>query len=141
MINDLGILLCFIDIYSKYAWVVTLEGITITNAFQKVLHESIKWVDKDSEFFNSSVKPWVQYNDIEMHSTHSKGRSVVFERFMGTLKSKINKYMSSISKNVCVSKLCYIFNNYNNTHHSTIKMKPVDVKSRTYIDFDKNNKE
>ena len=111
MIKDLNILLCVIDIYSKYAWVVTLEGITITNPFQKMLHESIKWVDKGSEFFNSSVEPWVQYNDIEMHSAHNKGKSVVFERFMGTLKNKTNKYMTSVSKNVCVNKLCYIFKN------------------------------
>ena len=50
--------------------------------------------------------------------------------------------MSSISKNIYIDKLADIINKYNNTYHRTIKMKPFDVESRTYIDFDKeNNKE
>ena len=45
--------------------------------------------------------------------------------------------MTSISKNVCIDKLDDIVNKYSNTYHSTIKMKPVDVKSKTYIDSSK----
>ena len=52
---------------------------------------------------------------------------------MRTLKSKIYKYMTSISKNVYIDKLDNIVNEYNNTYHTTIKMKPVDVKNNTYI--------
>ena len=66
--------LCVIDIFSKYAWVVPLKdkkGITITNAFQKILKESNKkpnkiWVDKGSKFYNSSFKKWLKDDDIEM---------------------------------------------------------------------------
>ena len=77
-----------------------------------------------------------------MYSTHNEGKSVVAERFIRTLKSKIYKYMTSISKNVYIDKLDDIVNEYNNTYHTTIKMEPIDVKDNTYINADKkiNNK-
>ena len=72
-------LLCVIDIFSKYAWVIPLKDKkvnTITNAFQNILFESNyksdkTWVDKSSEFYNRSIKPWLQDNNIEMYSTHN----------------------------------------------------------------------
>ena len=72
-------LLCVIDIFSKYAWVVPLKdkkGISIVNAFQKILKESDRkpnkiWVDKGSEFYNSSFKKWLKDNDIDMCSIHN----------------------------------------------------------------------
>ena len=68
--------------------------------------------------------------------------NLVPRRLIRTLKSKIYKYITSISKNVYIDKLDDIVDKYNNTYHSAIKMKPVDVKPSTYIDFDKeNNKE
>ena len=75
-------LLCVIDIFSKYAWVVPLKdkkGITIINAFQKILKESNRkpnkiWVDKGSEFYNSSVKKWLKDIDIEMYLLHNEGK-------------------------------------------------------------------
>ena len=70
-----------------------------------------------------------------MYSTHNEGKSAVAERFIRTLKTKIYKYMTSISKNVYIDKLDDIVNKYNNTYHSTIKKKPVDVENNTYIDF------
>ena len=70
-----------------------------------------------------------------MYSTHNEGKSVVAERFIRTLKNKIYKYMTSISKNVYIDKLDDIVNEYNNTYHRTIKIKHVDVKDNTYIDF------
>ena len=78
-----------------------------------------------------------------MYSTHNEGRSFIAERFIRTLKNKIYKYMTSISKIVYVDKLDDIVNKYNNTYHSTTKMKLVDVESSTYIDSSKemNNKD
>ena len=58
-------------------------------------------VDKISEFYNNSFKKWLQDNDIEMYSTHNEGKSVIAERFIRTLKNKIYKYMTSISK-MCI---------------------------------------
>ena len=138
-------LLCVIDIFSKYAWVIPLKdkkGISIVNAFQIILKESNRkpnkiWVDKGSEFYNSSFKKWLKGNDIEMYSTNNEGKSVIAERFMKTLKNEIYKYMTAISKNVYIDKLDDIVKESNNTYHTTIKMKPVDVKDNMYIDFKK----
>ena len=85
-------LLCVIDIFSKYTWGIPLKdkkGITTTNAFQKILHESNHkpnkiWVDKVSEFYNRSMKSFLQNNHIEMYSMHNEGKSVVAERFIRT---------------------------------------------------------
>ena len=72
-----------------------------------------------------------------MYSIHNEGKSVATERFIRTSKSKIYKYMISISENVYINKLDYIVDEYNNTYHRTIKTKPTDVKDNTYIDFEK----
>ena len=72
-----------------------------------------------------------------MYSIHNNGKSVIAERFIRTLKNKIYKYMTSVSKNVYIDKLDDTVNEYNNTYHKTIKMKPIDVKDNTYIDFGK----
>ena len=72
-----------------------------------------------------------------MYSIHSEGKSVVAERFSRTLKTKIYKYMTSISKYVYINKLDDIVNKYNNAYRRTIKMKPVDVKGSISIDSSK----
>ena len=90
-------LLCVIDIFSKYAWLFPLKnkkGITITNAFQKISKESNRkpnkiWVHKGSEFYNRSMKSWLETNDIEMYSMHNEGKSVIAERFIRTLRIKL----------------------------------------------------
>ena len=115
----------------------TQKGITITNTFQKILKESSRkpnkiWVDKGSEFSNNFFKKWLKDNDTEMYLIYNEGKSVVAERFIRTLKSKIYKYMTSVS-NVYIDKLNDVINEYSNTYHRTIKMKPVDVKDSTYI--------
>ena len=138
-------LLCVIDIFSKYAWVVPLKdkkGLSIVNTFQSILKKSSTnpnkiWVHKGSEFYNSSFKKWLQDNDNGMYSTHNKGKSIVGERFIRKLKYKICKYMTSMSKDMYIDKLDDIVNEYNNTYHRTIKMKPTDVKDNTYINTDK----
>ena len=63
-----------------------------------------------------------------MYSTDIEGKSVVAERFIRTLKNKIYKYMTSVSENMYIDKLTDIDNEYNNTYHSSIKVKPADVK-------------
>ena len=95
------------------------------------------WVAKGSECYNRSMKSWLEKNDIEMYSSHNEGKFVVAGRFIRTLKNKIYKYMTSVSKNVYIDKLNYIVNKYNNTYHGTVKMKPADVNSNTYIDSGK----
>ena len=72
-----------------------------------------------------------------MYSTHNEGKSVITERFIRTLKNKIYKYLTSTSKNVYIDKLDNIVQKYNNTYHTSITMKPIDVKDSTYIDLKK----
>ena len=79
------------------------KGATITNAFQKILDNSIRkpnkiLLDQGSEFYNNSFKKWLKDNNIEMYSTYNEGKSVVAERFIRTLKNKICKHMTAISK-------------------------------------------
>ena len=64
-----------------------------------------KWVDKGSEFYNNSFKKWLQDSGIVIYSTHNERKSVVAERFIRTLKIKICKYSTSISKNLYTDKL------------------------------------
>ena len=78
-------LLCVTDIFSKYAWVIPLKDkkdITIINAFQKIIDESNRkpneiWVNKAKEFYNRSMKSWLEKNDKKIYSTHNEGKSVV----------------------------------------------------------------
>ena len=150
--NIWGADLADMQLLSKYnkgirflLWVVPLKdkkGISIVKAFQIILKQSNRkpnkiWVDKGSEFYNASFKKWLRDNDIVMYSTKNEGKSVVAERFIRMLKSKIYKYMTSISKNVYIDKLDAIVDEYNNTYYTTIKMKPIDVKDNTYINTDK----
>ena len=115
-------LLRVINIFSKYAWIVPLKnkkGVTIVNAFQKILDDSMElhsksieakskgrkpnkiWVDKGNEFYNSSFKKWLKGNDIKMYSAHNEGKSVVAEKFIRTLRAKIYRYMTRMS-NMCI---------------------------------------
>ena len=99
-------LLCVIIIFSNYSGVIPLKyekGITISNAFQKILKESNRkpnkiWVDKGSELYNRSIKSWLEEIYREMYSTHNEGKAVIAERFIRSLKNKICKYMTSILK-------------------------------------------
>ena len=73
-----------------------------------------------------------------MYSTYNEGKSVVAERFVRTLKNKLYKHMTATGKNVYYNVLDDVVNEYNNTKHNTIKMKPKDAKDdnnkRVYID-------
>ena len=129
--------------FSKYAWVVPIKdkkGTSIVNAFQKIISEGRKpnkiWFDQGSEFYNNSFKDFLKMNNIEMHSTFSEGKSVVAERFIRALKNKIFKHSTAISKNVYFDVLDDIVNKCNNTVHKTIKMKPIDVTSDSYAEYD-----
>ena len=130
-------LLCAIDLFSEYAFVAPLKdkkGISIVNAFNKIIKQSNRkpnkiWVDPGSEFYNRVFKKWLSDNDIIMCSTFNEGKSVVAERFIRTLKNKLYKHMTTTGKNVYYDVLDDVVNEYNNTKHNTIKMKPKDVKN------------
>ena len=124
------------------------KGVNIINAFQKILDSSKRkpnkiWVDQGREFYKSFFKKWLDDQDIKMYSTCNEGKSVVAERFIRTLKNKIYKHMTAVSKNVYFDVLNNIVDKYNNTYHRTIKMKPIDVKFDSYAEYnvDSNGKD
>ena len=92
------------------------------------------WLNQVSEFYNRSMKLWLHSNDIEMYLPH-KGARFVGERFSRTLKNKICKHMTVVSKHLYIDKLDEIVHKYNNIYHGTIRMKPLDVKPGMYIDY------
>ena len=95
-------LLCAVDIFSKYVWVVSSQdkkGIAITNTFQNVLNKSGRkpnkiWIDKGSKFYNRSMKSWLHDNSIKLYSTNNEGKYVIAERSVRTSETKIYKYMT-----------------------------------------------
>ena len=93
------------------------RGITNNNTCQKALKES----NCKGEFYNWSLKPWLEKNYIEIYSTHNEQNSAVFEIFVRTFKNKIYKYLTSISKNVFIDKLDDIVNKYNIFHRDIWK--------------------
>ena len=97
------------------------------------------WTDQGSEFYNNSFKVFLKINNIEMYSTYNEGKSVVAERFIKTLKNKIFKHMTAISKNIYFDALDDIVNKYNNTVHRTIKMKPIDVTSDSFAEYNEDS--
>ena len=140
-------LLCVIDLYSKYVFVIPLKdkkGISIVNAFNQIIKQSSRkpnkiWVDQGGEFYNNVFEKWLSDNDINMYSTYNEGKSVVVERFIRTLKDKLYKHMTATGKNVYYDVLDDVVNKYNNTIHSTIRMKPIDVKNNKRVYIDEHN--
>ena len=133
--------------YSKYAFVVPLKdkkGFSVTNAFNKIIKQSERkpnkiWVDQGREFYNHVFKRWLMRNNIIMYSTYNDGKSVVAERFLITLKNKLYKHMTATGKNVYYDVLDDVVNEYNNTKHSTIKIKPIAVKNNKRVYIDEHN--
>ena len=136
-------LICLVNMH----WVIPIKdkkGVSIVDAFLEILKEfnpkpNKVWVDKGREFLNNSFKKWLKDNYIEMYSIHNKGNLVVAERFIRKRKSKIFKQMTAISKNVYFDVLDDIVNKYNNTVHRTIKMKPIDVTSDSYAEYNEDS--
>ena len=119
---------------------------SIINAFQKILNNSKRkpnkiWVDQGSKFYNNVFKKWLKEKEINMYSTFNEGKSVVAERFIKTLKNKIYKHMTAISKNVYFDVLDDIVDEYNNSYHRTIKMKPRDVGDDSFAEYNEESNE
>ena len=135
--------------FSKYAFVVPLKYkkvTTIVYAFQSILSNSKRkpnkiWVDQGSEFYNTHFKKWLKGSNIEMYSTYNGRKSVVPERFIRSLKNKIYKYMKAISKNAYFDVLNDIVDEYINTYHKAIKIKPIDVKKNSFDEYNEESNE
>ena len=136
--------MCVIDLFSRHAWVIPLKnkkGDSIAEGFQSILKNSNrkpnkKWVDHGTEFYIYILN--FKENDIEMYSTHNEGKS---EGFIKTVKNKIYKHMTYIGKYVYFDVLDDIVDKYNNSFHSSIKMKPKDVKDDNFIEYNEQTNE
>ena len=132
-------LLCVIYLFSRYAWVIPLKnkkGESIVEEFKKILDDSNRKpnkisLDHGSEFYNNKFKSFLKENDIEMYSTFNKGKSVVAERFMVT----------AIGENVYFNDLDDIVDKYNNTVHSSIKIKRKDVADDSLVECSEETNE
>ena len=137
-------LLCVIDLFSRYAWVIRLKnkiGESIVEGFKKILDDSNRkpnkiWVNHGSEFYNNKFKSSLKENDIEIYSIFNEGKSDVVERFIKTFKNKIYKHMTTIGKNVYFNDLNNIVKKYSNNVHSSKKMKPKDVNDYSFVEYD-----
>ena len=76
-----------------------------------------------------------------MYSTYNEGKMVFAERFIRTLTNNIYKHTTAVSKNVYFNVLNDIVNEYNNTYHRTKKMKPIDVKSDSFVGYNEGTNE
>ena len=128
-------LLCVIDVFTTYAWVKPLEdkkGKTVPNVFIAIVNESNCKPNKlrvyqGRELYNKSMREWFNNNDILMLSTHNEGKSVIAERFIKTLKSKIFKRMTANGRKSYLSYLNKLVDEYNNTYHHFTKKKPINA--------------
>ena len=92
------------------------------------------WVEQGSEFYNSAFIKWLK-DDISLYSMHNEGKSVVAERFIRTLKSKLYKHMTAVLRDVYYDVLDDVVKKYNNKWHSTIKIKPKDVGDDNFTEY------
>ena len=127
-------LLCVIDVFTKYAWVKPFKdkkGKTIPNAFTEIVNKSNHkpnklWVDQGREFYNKLMQERLKNNDILMYSTHNEGKSVIAERFIRTLNSKIYKKMTANDSKFYFGYLNKLVDQYNNTYYHSINKKPIN---------------
>ena len=136
------------NLFSQYAWVFHLRDkrrVSIITGFQKLISNGRRpnkiWVDQGGQFYNKLFKRFLKINSMEKYSAYNDGKSVVAERFIRTLKNKIFKHMTAVSMNVYFDVLDDIVNKYNNTVHRTIKMKPIDVTSDSYAEYNEDSNE
>ena len=126
-------LLTCIDIFSKFSWVIPLKdkkGITIKNALEKIFNKrkpKFLWTDNGKEFYNKQVQDLLNENNIKLYSTNnSEIKSAVIERFNRTFKNMMYKKFTENNNTIFYNILDELVNNYNNKHHSTIKMSPIE---------------
>ena len=129
--RDVKYLLCVIDIFSKYGWLVPLKdktGNSVASALRAIFEErkpEKMWVDKGKEFYNKDVTSLV-----ELYSTENEEKSSVVERWIRTMKEKMWKYFTDNNTNVYIDILPDLVEDYNNTKHSSIKMTPVEASRK-----------
>ena len=145
-IKEFQFVLHVTHVFSAYAWVVDLKDkkvlllLMLLKKYQKsqdvnqTKYGQIKVLNFIIGQNNYGCKAM-----IEMNSTHNEGTCVVTEKMFRTQKNKLQKYIILVIKIAYIDKLDDLFNKYNNTYHKTMKMKPKDMESSTYVDIGVEN--
>eukprot|EP00732_Lithocolla_globosa_P002486 Lithocolla_globosa_v1_NODE_1648_length_2420_cov_156.284144.p1 type:complete len:277 gc:universal NODE_1648_length_2420_cov_156.284144:1493-663(-) len=139
-------LLTVIDVFSKHAWGIPLKNKTaksVVNAFTEIFEESGRvpqkiQTDDGSEFFNKDIKALFDKYNIHLFSTNSELKATIVERFNRTLKEKMFKYFELTQSFRYLDALPTLLKNYNNSYHSSIKMKPTEVTESNSSEVCKN---
>ena len=134
-------LLCVIDVFTKHAWVKTLKdkkGKTVLNAFIEIVNESNRkpnklWVDQGREFYNKFMQEWLDNNYILLYFTNNKGKPVISEMFIKTVKTKIYKKKAANESKSYLPYLNKLVDQYNSTYHHSIDKKPWTEKLRRIL--------
>ena len=127
-----------IDSFSKYAWSVPLKngnGETVLDAFKYIVETSNRklryiWVDKGKEFYNKDMTAWLKDENILRYSTHGEHKSAIAERFNRTLEERIRRRFTAENTRNWIDTLDELLSKYNNSYHSTIRMRPVDASKK-----------
>ena len=130
-------LLMVLDVFSKYGWIVPLKdkkGETVAEAFKKIFKEGRKphylWTDKGKEYYNKHVKELLDKNKITLYSTENEEKSSLCERWNRTIKTRMWKQFTVQGNTQYLDMLPKLVKQYNNTKHSSIKMKPREASKR-----------
>ncbi|GBO29609.1 Putative uncharacterized transposon-derived protein F54H12.3 [Araneus ventricosus] len=128
-------LLRCMDVLSKYAWIVPLKqkrGKDILEAFKIIFsHRKPKFLqtDQGTEFENSIFQKFLKENNVKYFTTYNATKASIVERFNRTLKTKMWKYFTSQNTYTYLNVLQKLVQSYNNTYHSSIKRRPIEVNS------------
>lgn len=127
-------ILTVIDNFSKFAWAFPIKaktGLEVTKAMERILKSGSVpknlHTDMGKEFFNSHFKKLTDLYKINHYTTYSTKKAAIVERFNRTLKNKMWKMFSFEGSYKWINSLQKLVDEYNNTVHRTIKMKPIDV--------------
>lgn len=135
-------LIVIIDVLTRFAWVTMTDrkvGRSVSAAlshyfdlveseFKYKVHKFI--CDRGSEFYNKDLLALFKKRGIEIFSTHSPFKASMVERFIRTLRMKLekrNEVLMSEKKTLTLNHLSEVVNEYNNTYHTGIKMKPIEA--------------
>jgi hypothetical protein len=140
-----------IDLFSKYAFSIPLKSKSaesVMEAFDKLFKTSKRkpgklWTDQGTEFTNNKFRDFLKSHNIELYHVFNEGKACVIERFNRTLGEMIQKHLTATNSTKYIDILQKLLDEYNNRHHSSIKMSPFeasDLKNSPQVLKNNNNK-
>ena len=128
-------ILVVLDVFSRYAWARPLKdktGVSVTEAFKDIFkegnHSSFLWTDRGTEFYNAPMQEMLKSKDIHLYSTHNEPKAMIAERFIRTLRKKIESNYVLTGSTVWYNILPQLIHEYNTTYHKSLKMTPEEAR-------------